>query len=65
MMRVKHFCKYKKTYTFPGDIQLNNKNISCSACPETQCHSSLNSVNENDLLEILQLVTKMAFKRLT
>lgn len=65
MMRVKHFCKYKKAYTFPGDTQFSNKNIVCSAGPETQCHSSLIYINEKDLLEILQVVTKMAFKRLT
>lgn len=30
-----------------------------------QCHSYFISVNENDLLEILQVVTKMAFEKLT
>lgn len=64
MMRVKHFCKYNKSYTFPPDTQFSNKNIVCSAGPETQCHGSLISVNENDLSEILQAMTKMAFKRL-
>lgn len=55
MMRVKHFCKYKKSHTFPVDVQFSNKNIVCSAGPETQCHSSLISPNGNgnDILDIL------------